>query len=214
MMNPNTIFGPPSSFNNFQRTFRANSERRPNPVVTNRATRTRRTVMSTRPLPTNNSQAFDPPLNQADTSNHEAYKQANTRESSPLSPTNISTVTISTYDKLLTLYYKNPVDIQEIVALDLFRTRSALPNTVFEEADLFSPFETLYSLSDYKDNVDDEEIALKNEVKRLFMQHFQEDDTFSPLISFHLLLYKRIKIIEKVQEFQSLKTYDIKVCFI
>ncbi|MNE88083.1 hypothetical protein D3C80_1853460 [compost metagenome] len=69
------------------------------------------------------------------------------------------------------------------------------------------------------DDDDDEEdesarinAALEEAVRRLFVQTAEQDDQLSPLLSFHMLLYKRMKILERVQEFQTLRSGDVKVC--
>jgi hypothetical protein len=63
-------------------------------------------------------------------------------------------VDIGTYNQLLDIYYTNPVDVKGVVALDLFRGKSALANTVFEEADLFNSFDKLFAL--VQEQIEDE----------------------------------------------------------
>ncbi len=122
-------------------------------------------------------------------------------------PTNNALV----YDRLLHLYYRDPVAFAEIIELDLFRTKSVLQNTVFEEADLYNSFEKAYIFTE-KDGEEDiqHKTELRTAVKNLFVQAAMDDDHCPSLISFHMLLYKRIKILEKVQEFQHLRLNDLK----
>lgn len=165
----------------------------------------RHTIVSSRPTNFSPQQNFSPHSGRGVPSQL-PHHQSPSFPSQPPPPQSSDT---AVYDQLLELYYKNPVDIKDVVSLDLFRTKSALPNTVFEEADLFNSFDKVVSLLDAEEQ-EDNDVPLRDAVKRLFIQYARENDNFSPLISFHLLLYKRMKIVEKVQEFQSLKGFDVK----
>lgn len=45
---------------------------------------------------------------------------------------------------VLSVYYRDPLNVIDLFSLDIFRTDVALPNTVFEEVDLFDPFDKPY----------------------------------------------------------------------
>ena len=85
---------------------------------------------------------------------HQQHVQQQITFTPPQQPQQNPVVDLAVYDQLLDLYYKNPVDIKDVISLDLFKTKSALPNTVFEEADLFNTFDKIVSLVDV--NQDDD----------------------------------------------------------
>ncbi|KAL9653011.1 hypothetical protein ABK040_015526 [Willaertia magna] len=167
----------------------------------------------------NNNLTTQPTLPLSNTNNNKSQRST----SISINPTKSETdqqkdliVNIRGYDELLDLFYKQPVKIEDLVKLDLFCIKSAMPRTAFEEADLFSTYllenttsvgaNLLLSETDSNNN---NVSPLSNAIRKLYLEAFQEDDRFAAtLLSYHLLLYKRLKILEKVQEFQQLKLTD------
>ncbi|EFC47682.1 ubiquitin protein ligase [Naegleria gruberi] len=144
------------------------------------------------------------------------------------------------FDELLTTFYSDPVRIDEISRMDLFCIRSALPKTTFEEIDIFSSYfghgssvdassfganlllnddnnNNNNTTLDYNNGQNSVISSLRHAIRKLYLEAFRDDDKFSAsLLSYHLLLYKRLKILEKVQEFQHGKmnsTQSLKVQF-
>ncbi|KAG2382979.1 hypothetical protein C9374_004946 [Naegleria lovaniensis] len=130
------------------------------------------------------------------------------------------------FDEVLNVFYNDPVKIDDLIKMDLFCIKSALPRTTFEEVDIFSTYfghgstvdassfganlllndETSHDDTSRNNNQSTVISSLRHAIRKLYLEAFYEDDRFSAnVISYHLLLYKRLKILEKVQEYQQAK---------
>lgn len=111
------------------------------------------------------------------------------------------------------LFLDDSSNLSELCQLDIFRKDCFIPNTVFEEIELYSLFDIYHSkLSLPSSNNDaqsessnsallsaDNPTALRKAIKRLYLQALYEDDKGSPLVSFQLILHKRLQILDKFQ---------------